>query len=99
MWREAQQPGGGILADDMGLGKTLTLISLIIKSKELFQDSKENDDGDGDGEESAKKGDKAWLSKRSDGIIKSRGTLVVCPASLIGHWEQEVRRRTMLVHF
>ena len=37
LWREAQHPGGGILADDMGLGKTLTIISLIVKAKEIFQ--------------------------------------------------------------
>ena len=33
LWREQQNPPGGILADDMGLGKTLTLISLIVRSK------------------------------------------------------------------
>lgn len=33
-WRELQSAPGGILADDMGLGKTLTMISLILKSRE-----------------------------------------------------------------
>ena len=35
MWREKQNPSGGILADDMGLGKTLTMISLSMKSKQV----------------------------------------------------------------
>ena len=35
-----------------------------------------------------------WLNRKGDSkIIKSRGTLVVCPASLIGHWEQEAKTR------
>ena len=36
LWRECQEVApGGILADDMGLGKTLTLLSLIVKGKEV----------------------------------------------------------------
>lgn len=30
-------------ADDMGLGKTLTMISLILKSSEMFEDLEEKD--------------------------------------------------------
>lgn len=33
LWRENQDPPGGILADDMGLGKTLTMISLILRHR------------------------------------------------------------------
>lgn len=80
IWRESQIPAGGILADDMGLGKTLTLISLIQKQKEMAEDE-ENEDNE-------------WLSKKgSKNAIRSRGTLVVCPASLIGHWEKEVKSK------
>lgn len=59
--REKKKPRSGILADDMGLGKTLSMISLIIKSKELedeenkgsysTENDKKNDDNDyNDGE-------------------------------------------------
>lgn len=34
LWRELQEPHGGILADDMGLGKTLTMLSLVLKDVE-----------------------------------------------------------------
>ncbi|KRY10312.1 Transcription termination factor 2 [Trichinella patagoniensis] len=33
LWREKQNPKGGILADDMGLGKTLSMISLVMYKK------------------------------------------------------------------
>lgn len=42
LWRERQHPKGGILADDMGLGKTLTMIALVLRSKELMKDNQEN---------------------------------------------------------
>ncbi|RZC32772.1 SNF2 N, Helicase C, and/or DEAD domain containing protein [Asbolus verrucosus] len=74
LWREKQDPSGGLLADDMGLGKTLTMIALVIKSLKL----------------------------EPDGGIKNQfqngkyygGTLVVCPASLINQWSNEVQKRT-----
>jgi len=87
LWRETQHPAGGILADDMGLGKTLTMISLILKHRELQaevdrarmergEESKENE----------------WNGKGSD-LVKSKTTLIVCPASLLGQWEKEVENR------
>ncbi|XP_071442809.1 transcription termination factor 2 [Hetaerina americana] len=45
LWRERQVPSGGILADDMGLGKTLSMISLILKHKELIRDEQVEDLG------------------------------------------------------
>ncbi|XP_030439203.1 transcription termination factor 2 isoform X1 [Gopherus evgoodei] len=80
LWRESQRPCGGILADDMGLGKTLTMIALILAQKRLEK---------GKGKE---KKLEMWLSKHDSAIILSRGTLIICPASLIHHWKKEVER-------
>uniref|UniRef100_A0A8C3I8I9 Transcription termination factor 2 n=1 Tax=Chrysemys picta bellii TaxID=8478 RepID=A0A8C3I8I9_CHRPI len=80
LWRESQRPCGGILADDMGLGKTLTMIALILAQKRLEK---------GKGKE---KKLEMWLSKHDSSVILSRGTLIICPASLIHHWKKEVER-------
>nr|XP_019956233.1 PREDICTED: transcription termination factor 2 [Paralichthys olivaceus] len=83
LWREGQKPCGGILADDMGLGKTLTMISLIlaknIKAKEEEEKKEE------------KKLEK-WISKNDSSLVVSKGTLIICPASLIHHWKKEIER-------
>ncbi|XP_057368862.1 transcription termination factor 2-like [Daphnia carinata] len=78
LWRETQVPAGGILADDMGLGKTLTMISLVVRQKELDPAPPASSD--------------IWLSKTVK-IKRSAGTLVVCPASVVGQWEKEIQRR------
>lgn len=73
MWREQQDPSGGILADDMGLGKTLSMISLILKQKER----------------------KDYYSFKRD-ANECRGTLVICLASIIHQWDEEIRKHTEL---
>ena len=84
IWREAQAPRGGILADDMGLGKTLTLLSLILKAKE---------EREGQDEDKKEKAGEDWMNKKGKNAVLSKGTLVICPASLIGHWEAEVKSK------
>ena len=54
-----QDPPGGILADDMGLGKTLTMISLILKHREL-EEEREIQNGKKEKDEK-----ELWLSKKS----------------------------------
>ncbi|KAK2840142.1 hypothetical protein Q5P01_013882 [Channa striata] len=83
LWREAQNPCGGILADDMGLGKTLTIISVILAKKIK---TKEED------EKKEEKKQEKWISKTDSTLVVSKGTLIICPASLIHHWKKEIER-------
>ncbi|XP_008279815.1 transcription termination factor 2 [Stegastes partitus] len=83
LWRETQNPCGGILADDMGLGKTLTMIALILAKKIK---AKEDD------EKKEEKKLETWISKTDSCLVVSKGTLIICPASLIHHWKKEIER-------
>ncbi|XP_042206381.1 transcription termination factor 2-like isoform X2 [Homarus americanus] len=105
LWRERQLPPGGILADDMGLGKTLAMISLILRHQELVKDGtiiedfssvkdSDNESGDDDNQKSG-----GWIQNKCAGpskcrsLVPSSGTLVVCPASLLGQWQGEAQLR------
>lgn len=86
-WRENQKPRGGILADDMGLGKTLAMISLVLASKNSSdQEGGTKSEDDGSETENENEG---WISKGRRDYYPG-GTLVVCPASLVRQWEEEV---------
>ncbi|EDV43361.1 uncharacterized protein Dana_GF18453 [Drosophila ananassae] len=93
-WREQQRPRGGILADDMGLGKTLTMISSVLacKNSQESGEDKDSESDDSDDEKGKKKGAGGWNSKGRKGSYKG-GTLVVCPASLLRQWENEVESK------
>lgn len=68
----------------MGLGKTLSTISLVLKQQQ-DKENDENEDSDSDDEEN----EGAWSTKgRKD--LHHGGTLIICPASLIKQWEQEI---------
>ncbi|XP_067615114.1 transcription termination factor 2 [Eurosta solidaginis] len=85
-WRENQKPRGGILADDMGLGKTLTMISLVLASKNRSEQEGKAESDDASESENENQG---WTSKGRRDFYPG-GTLVVCPASLVRQWEVEV---------
>ncbi|XP_037776310.1 transcription termination factor 2-like [Penaeus monodon] len=99
LWRERQLPPGGILADDMGLGKTLTMISLVLRHRELvregviaedFSSLQESDHEGGESQE-----EDGWIKKgkaKHTSLVPSHGTLVVCPASLLGQWKGETQK-------
>ncbi|XP_011191517.2 transcription termination factor 2 [Zeugodacus cucurbitae] len=86
-WRENQKPRGGILADDMGLGKTLTMISLVLASKNRLEEEGGNKSDDDESETEDE--NEGWMSKGRRDYYPG-GTLVVCPASLVRQWEEEV---------
>lgn len=110
LWREFQDPKGGVLADDMGLGKTISIISLVLVAKYTkseTQDEKESSSQESENDVQRKKKIKIhhgnYLSKLSSFFAINRffylllkgGTLIVCPATLIDQWENEVYDRVL----
>ena len=91
MWRETQEPRGGILGDDMGLGKTLTMISLVLKHREV-EDEREA------AARAAGQDTDEFYEGKLDSLVKSRTTLIICPASLLGQWSGELESKVKSGH-
>ncbi|KHJ44115.1 protein, SNF2 family [Trichuris suis] len=81
LWREEQIPSGAILADDMGLGKTLSMLSLIVASNGLPQEKLQT-----------RRNNLECMARR-DGLAPSKGTLIICPTSILHQWELEIKQR------
>ena len=94
LWRESEEAKGGILADDMGLGKTLSMIALILKSREEEYERSpkprtRHETAAGhmtDASESSGSDDE----EPEDECKPKGGTLIVYPLSLMNHWEDEI---------
>ncbi|KAJ1374242.1 hypothetical protein KIN20_036889 [Parelaphostrongylus tenuis] len=84
-WRESLSPKGGILADEMGLGKTLLVIALIAAAKS------ERERRRIEGRDSEDK-ERRQIA-RQEGLTPSNATLIIAPAALIYHWENEVHQK------
>ncbi|KFD66584.1 hypothetical protein M514_01581, partial [Trichuris suis] len=101
LWREQQMPSGGILADDMGLGKTFSLLSLIVASNGLPQEKVQSRRNNL--ECTARENCSLLIQSTNqsemhiflgrDGLTPSKGTLVICPASILHQWEGEIKQR------
>lgn len=83
----------------MGLGKTLTMISLVLRHRELIregviaEDFSSLQESDHEGVESQE--EEGWIRKgkaKQTSLVPSHGTLVVCPASLLGQWKGETQK-------
>ena len=96
---------GGILADEMGLGKTIETLALLIADKALRQQKYRRNQLNktaiipgglsptNNGSKKKKKRRKCFMGNGEE-IKATRATLVVVPMSVLGQWQDEIRKRT-----
>ncbi|WFD30148.1 1-phosphatidylinositol 4-kinase [Malassezia sp. CBS 17886] len=89
---------GAILADDMGLGKTITVIAMIARTTgeahafgaaPLAADADDDDEPQLVGDSRTRR--TAEQALREELRCRSRGTLLVCPLSIVSNWEAQIR--------
>jgi len=105
----SSQPIGGILADDQGLGKTISTISLIVSNPRNGVTNVMMGEGKASPkpterenltacQEGDKQKENLQSPPQSDSLdpkqFQGAGTLVVCPATVLYQWEQEIRNKT-----
>ena len=76
MHNDETQPLGGIIADQMGLGKTLQLLALILHANNSIDNVVES----------------ARVLNGAMTCCSSEATLIICPLSVMSHWENEVTK-------
>ena len=81
---------GGILADDMGLGKTIQILSLL----QAYKDGHAAASGASDASGIAAVPNAAGGASDASDESKDLAALVVCPASVVYNWIEEIHRFT-----
>eukprot|EP00429_Kryptoperidinium_foliaceum_P043107 CAMPEP_0176102834 /NCGR_PEP_ID=MMETSP0120_2-20121206/51588_1 /TAXON_ID=160619 /ORGANISM="Kryptoperidinium foliaceum, Strain CCMP 1326" /LENGTH=1287 /DNA_ID=CAMNT_0017436909 /DNA_START=94 /DNA_END=3957 /DNA_ORIENTATION=- len=89
---------GGFIAEEMGLGKTVITLALILKNPAPVEPASGSRVPDIQLGRLPAPWDSDLYSQYSspnakDGSILCRGTLVICPVSLVGQWAEEARSK------